>query len=39
MYKSEVVVSRWIKGFINFTLRLLSQLSAAFGKPLIKVVE
>ena len=37
MGKSEAVVSRWIKGFPNFTLRSLSQLSAALGEPLIKL--
>lgn len=36
MGKSEAVVSRWITGFPNFTLRSLSQLSAALGEPLIK---
>ena len=37
--KSEAVVSRWITGFPNFTLRSLSQLSAALGEPLIQVAE
>ena len=37
MGKSEAVVSRWITGFPNFTLRSLSQLSAALGEPLIKL--
>lgn len=39
MGKSEAVVSRWITGFPNFTLRLLSQLSAALGEPLIKLAD
>lgn len=39
MGKSEAVVSRWITGFPNFTLRSLSQLSVALGEPLIKLVE
>jgi ribosome-binding protein aMBF1 (putative translation factor) len=39
MGKSEAVVSRWITGFPNFTLRSLSQLSAALGEPLIKLAE
>ena len=37
MGKSEAVVSRWITGFPNFTLRSLSQLFAALGEPLIKL--
>lgn len=37
--KSEAVVSRWITGFPNFTLRSLSQLSAALGQPLIQVTR
>ena len=37
--KSEAVVSLWITGFPNFTLRSLSQLSAALGEPLIQVAE
>ena len=37
MGKSEAVVSRWITGLPNFTLRSLSQLSAALGEPLIKL--
>ena len=37
MGKSEAVVSRWITGFPNFTLRSLSQLSAALGEPLIRL--
>lgn len=39
MGKSEAVVSRWITGFPNFTLRSLSQLSEALGEPLIKLAE
>lgn len=39
MGESEVVVSRWITGFPNFTLRSLSQLSVALGEPLIKLAE
>lgn len=39
MGKSEAVVSRWITGFPNFTLRSLSQLSVALGEPLIKLAE
>lgn len=39
MGKSEAVVSRWITGFPNFTLRSLSQLSAALGEPLIQLAE
>lgn len=37
--KNEAVVSRWITGFPNFTLRTLSEISAALGEPLIKLVE
>ena len=37
--KNEAVVSRWITGFPNFTLRTLSQISAALGEPLIKLAE
>jgi hypothetical protein len=33
------VVSRWITGFPNFTLRSLSQLSVALGELLIKLAE
>lgn len=39
MGKSDAVVSRWITGFPNFTLRSLSQLSVALGEPLIKLAE
>lgn len=39
MGKSEAVVSRWVTGFPNFTLRSLSQLSAALGEPLIRLAE
>lgn len=39
MGKSEAVVSRWISGFPNFTLRSLSQLSAALGEPLIQLIK
>lgn len=37
--KDEAVVSRWITGFPNFTLRTLSQISVALGEPLIKLAE
>ena len=37
--KNEAVVSRWITGLPNFTLRTLSEISAALGEPLIKLVE
>ena len=37
--KNEAVVSRWITGFPNFTLRTLSEVSVALGEPLIKLVE
>ena len=37
--KNEAVVSRWTTGFPNFTLRTISQISAALGEPLIKLVE
>ena len=37
--KNEAVVSRWITGFPNFTIRTLSQISAALGEPLIKLAE
>lgn len=37
MGKSEAMVSRWITGMPNFTLRTLSQLSVALGEPLIKL--
>jgi len=37
MGKSEAMVSRWITGFPNFTLRSLVQLSMALGEPLIKL--
>lgn len=39
MHKSEAVVSRWVTGFPNFTLRSLSQLSQALGEPLIRLAE
>ena len=39
MGKSEAVVSRWVTGFPNFTLRPLSQLSAALGEPLIELAK
>lgn len=39
MGKSEAVVSRWITGFPNFTLRSLSQLSNALGEPLIELAK
>ena len=39
MGKDEAVVSRWITGFPNFTLRTLSQISAALGEPLIRLAE
>ena len=39
MGKNEAVVSRWITGFPNFTLRTLSQISAALGEPLIRLAE
>lgn len=39
MGKNEAVVSRWITGFPNFTLRTLSQISEALGEPLIKLAE
>lgn len=39
MGKNEAVVSRWISGFPNFTLRTLSQISAALGEPLIRLAE
>lgn len=39
MGKKEAVVSRWITGFPNFTLRTLSQISAALGEPLIRLAE
>lgn len=37
MGKSDAMVSRWITGFPNFTLRSLTQLSLALGEPLIKL--
>ena len=39
MGKDEAVVSRWITGFPNFTLRTLSQISEALVKPLIRLAE
>ena len=39
MGKSEAVISRWITGFPNLTLRSIAQLSCALGEPLVKVVE
>ena len=39
MGKNEAVVSRWITGFPNFTLRTLSQISVALGEPLIRLAE
>ena len=39
MGKSEAVVSRWVTGFPNFTLRSLSQLSNALGEPLIELAK
>ena len=35
--KTEAEVSRWLGGTHNFTLRTLSQISAALGKDLIQV--
>lgn len=35
--KSEAVVSRWITGFPNLTLRSIAELSTALGEPLITV--
>lgn len=37
--KNEAVVSRWITGLPNFTLRTLSEISTALGEPLIKLAE
>ena len=37
MGKDEAVVSRWITGFPNLTLRTIAQISTALGTPLIKV--
>ena len=39
MGKDEAVVSRWITGLPNFTLRTLSQISVALGEPLILLAE
>ena len=39
MGKNEAIVSRWITGFPNFTIRTLSQISKALGEPLITLVE
>ena len=39
MGKDEATVSRWVTGFPNFTLRTLSQISAALGEPLIKLAD
>ena len=39
MGKSEAVVSRWITGFPNFTLRSLSQLSIELCERLNKLAE
>ena len=37
--KNEAVVSRWITGFPNFTLRTLVQISIALGEPIIRLAE
>lgn len=39
MGKSEAVVSHWITGFPNFTLRSLLQLSTTLGKSLIQLAK
>ena len=39
MGKDEAVVSRWVTGFPNFTLRTLSQISTALGEPLVRLAE
>jgi len=39
MGRSEVVISRWISGFPNLTLKSIAEISTALGEPLIRVVE
>lgn len=39
MGRSEAVISRWISGFPNLTLRSIAEISTALGEPLIKVAE
>ncbi|MBO4557213.1 MAG: helix-turn-helix transcriptional regulator [Bacteroidales bacterium] len=36
---NETQITRWTRGFPNFTLSSLAKLSQALGEPLIKVVE
>jgi len=39
MGRSEAVISRWISGFPNLTLKSIAEISTALGEPLIRVVE
>ena len=35
--RSEAVVSRWMTGFPNLTLKSIAEISTALGEPLIQV--
>ncbi len=37
MGRSETVISQWISGFPNLTLKSIAEISTALGEPLIKV--
>jgi plasmid maintenance system antidote protein VapI len=39
MGRSEAVISRWISGFPNLTLKSIAEISTALGEPLVKVAE
>lgn len=36
---NETQITRWTRGFPNFTLTSLAKLSLALGEPIIKVVD
>ena len=39
MGRSETVVSRWVSGFPNLTLKSIAELSIALGEPLVMVAK
>ena len=39
MGRSEAVISRWISGFPNLTLKSIAEISTALGEPLVRVAE
>ena len=39
MGRSEAVISRWVSGFPNFTLKSIAEISTALEEPLIRVTE